>query len=241
MRRFLIGLCCLFLLAGGAAAAPVFPALAGRVVDEAHLLSPAEARALSVKLADYEAGTSTQLVVVTVPSLDGEPIEQYGVELGRHWGIGQKGANNGALLIVAPKEHAVRIEVGYGLEGVLTDAQSSMIINQIMLPEFRDNQPDRAIIDGTKAVMLVLGGKSVHVSAPAQQRSQLNVTEMEILVLMICGVLFIVFACYYPNAAEFLVRIAFYMVISGGGERGNGGGFSGGGGSFGGGGASGRW
>src|SRR5690606_31329664 len=110
----------LLALAFPAWAAPTFPELSGRrVVDEANLLQPAEEAALTEKLAALEQGSSDQLVVVTVPDLQGYEIEEYGYQLGRHWGIGQNETNNGVLLIVAPNERKVRIEVGYGLEGIL--------------------------------------------------------------------------------------------------------------------------
>jgi uncharacterized protein len=99
------------------AAAPSFPALTGRVVDEAAVLDQAAEARLTAKLADLEAKTTTQLVVVTLRSLQDYDIADYGYQLGRHWGIGQKGKNNGAMLMVAPTERKVRIEVGYGLEG----------------------------------------------------------------------------------------------------------------------------
>lgn len=254
MRQFLIGLCCFFLLAGKAIAAPVFPELTGRVVDDAHILSSTTVHSLDAKLADYEVGTSNQIVVVTVLSLGGETIEQYGVELGRHWQIGQKGTNNGVLLIVAPKEHQVRIEVGYGLEGTLTDAQSSMIINQIMVPEFRQNHPDEAVIDGTKAIMLLLGGKGVSVSAqygmqPEQSQqhqqekfSKLEIKAIEIFIFLICILLYAWLCNSYPNLAFFILRVGINIATDGiSSSSSNDNRFSGGGGSFGGGGASGRW
>src|SRR6185437_12973832 len=113
---------------------PPFPALTGPVVDEAHLLPEDVLSQLSQKLAAYSRQNGTQLVVVTLPTLNGYPIEYYGYQLGRHWGIGQKGKNNGVLLIVDAGERQVRIEVGYGLEGTLTDAQSFLIIHNVITP-----------------------------------------------------------------------------------------------------------
>ncbi len=104
------------------ASGPSFPRLSGRVVDDAHILSAATQSELTAMLARHEQATGEQVVVVTLPSLQGYSIEDFGYQLGRDWGIGQKDKNTGALLIVAPKEHKVRIEVGYGLEGKLTDA-----------------------------------------------------------------------------------------------------------------------
>ena len=106
---------------GLAHAALTFPPLTGRVVDSAHVLSADAQQQLTSELADLETKTGRQVVVVTLPSLQGDAIEDYGYQLGRAWGIGQKGQNNGALFIVAPSEHKVRVEVGYGLEPVLTD------------------------------------------------------------------------------------------------------------------------
>src|ERR1700759_2021410 len=124
-------------LFGEASAAPNFPALTGRGGDDAHILSEATKVDLDQKLAGLEQKTSRQLVVVTVPSLQGYEISDYGYQLGRAWGIGQAKLNNGILLIVAPTEHKVRIEVGYGLEPILTDALSEVIIQNTMLPNFR--------------------------------------------------------------------------------------------------------
>ena len=118
-------------------AAPKFPVLTGRVVDDANILSSDTKADLTQKLAALESKTSRQLVVVTIASLGGYEISDYGYQLGRAWGIGQKTLNNGILLIVAPNEHRTRIEVGYGLEPIVTDALSSVIIQTQMLPKFR--------------------------------------------------------------------------------------------------------
>jgi len=142
------------------AAAQTFPALSGRVVDEAEILSPGTRAILTRELAELEAKTSHQLVVVTVKSLQGRTIEDYGVRLGRQWQIGQKGKNNGVLLIVAPSEHKVRIEVGYGLEGELTDAVSKLIIEERILPNFRQNNMVGGVVSGTETIIRVLSGDS---------------------------------------------------------------------------------
>src|SRR5262245_62283725 len=111
-----------------ALAEPNFPALTGRVVDDSKLPSAADEQALLADLEALEKKSSDQVVVVTIPSLQGYAIEDYGYQLGRNWGIGTKQLNNGVLLIVAPNEHKVRIEVGRGLEPTLTDALSKIII-----------------------------------------------------------------------------------------------------------------
>ena len=127
--RAVLPLCGLVLIALVLAAyALTFPQLTGRVVDEAGILEPTAKAEVERKLAEFETKTTGQLVVVTLKSLQGTSIEDYGYQLGRHWGIGQKEKNSGALLIVVPSERKVRIEVGYGLEGQLTDAVSRLII-----------------------------------------------------------------------------------------------------------------
>ncbi|HTR62886.1 MAG TPA: TPM domain-containing protein [Candidatus Binataceae bacterium] len=159
----------LFALAAGARAdQPRFPALAGRVVDEAGILSQPTIDLLTDMVAGQEKKTGQQLVVVTLSSLQGYSIEDFGYQLGRHWGIGQKGINNGVLLIVAPHERKVRIEVGYGLEGVLTDAQCSQIIQQVILPEFRRGDFDAGVLKGTRAILQVIGGEP---AKPSSSRS----------------------------------------------------------------------
>jgi uncharacterized protein len=138
------------------ALAQTYPPLTGRVVDAADLLTPAQEAELTQKLAALEAATHRQLVVATVPSLEGHDIQEYGVGLGRFWHIGQQGANNGVILLVAPTEHKVGIEVGYGMEGVLTDALSGQIIRNVIVPRFRNNDYPGGIVAGTDAIIAQL-------------------------------------------------------------------------------------
>src|SRR5205085_810281 len=130
------------LLLAAPAAAQTFPALTGRVVDEAHLLSAAQVQDLTSKSEALEASTKRQFVVATVPSLEGRTVEDYGYRLGRAWGIGQKGKDDGVILLVAPNEHKVRIETGYAARVFLTDAVSSVIIREAILPHFKQDPPD---------------------------------------------------------------------------------------------------
>jgi uncharacterized protein len=132
-RGFVIGVLGALLI-GAALAAANFPALTGRVVDNAHILTPVATADLERKLADLEQKSGIQLVVATVPSLDGQEIEPYANGLFRAWKLGEAKQNNGALLLIAPKERRMRIEVGYGLEGTLTDAVSSIIIANAIAP-----------------------------------------------------------------------------------------------------------
>lgn len=226
----------LFLLSAAVYAAPSFPRLSGRVVDEAHVLTPQVIQQLDTLLANYEAGTTNQVVVVTLPSLQGYSIEDYGYQLGRYWQIGQKDQNNGVLLIVAPTERKVRIEVGYGLEPILTDAVSSTIIQGIIVPNFRAGQLSKGVVDGTQAIVDVLGGKSI--SVPVQNASDSK--PFPAWLSLICLLLFWWFVIRHPFLALFIFGSGNSGRGGFGGSSG-GGGFSGGGGSFGGGGSSGSW
>ena len=135
-----------------------FPVLTGHIVDDAHVISQSTAQSLEHTLADYENDTTNQVVVATIASLGGHTIEDYGYQLGKHWKIGQKGKDNGVLLIVAPNERKVRIEVGNGLQTVLTDTAASKIIQSIILPAFRAKHIEQGIVDGTQAILTILGG-----------------------------------------------------------------------------------
>jgi uncharacterized protein len=153
MTRFRILIVFLMaLLAWPAMAEPSFPKLTGRVVDQADLLSPPQEAALVARLATLEQQTGHQLVVATLPDLQGYDIGDYGYQLGRAWGLGAKETNDGALLIVAPKERKVRIEVGYGLEPLLTDAFSSRTVQDTILPRFKANDYPGGIAAGVEAI-----------------------------------------------------------------------------------------
>jgi uncharacterized protein len=149
-------LCLIAFLLAIPAAAQGFPELSGRVVDQADLLPPEHEAALTQRLDALEQASSRQLVVATVSSLNGLEIEDYGYQLGRHWRLGQEGANNGVVLLVAPNERKVRIEVGYGLEGVMTDALSSQIVRNDILPYFRDGDYRGGINAGVEAIIAQL-------------------------------------------------------------------------------------
>ena len=135
-----------------------FPALTGRIVDQANILNATTRAELNSKLEALEKKTSDQLVVVTLKSLQGTSIEDFGYQLGRHWQVGQKGKNNGVLLIVAPNERRVRIEVGYGLEGTLPDAVSKLIIENSIIPRFRANDFPGGIVRGVDDIISILTG-----------------------------------------------------------------------------------
>jgi len=246
-------------LAGpGMSRAQSFPALTGRVVDAANLLTPAQESAIEAKLADLEKQSQRQLVVVTIPDLGGYDIADYGFRLGDHWGIGNKERDDGALLIVAPKERKVRIEVGYGLEGVLTDALSARIIRNSIIPRFRDNDFPGGIEAGTDAIVRLLllpPEEARKLAEQAQREEKSSGGGGEILFVILFILMFFVLPMFLGRRGGRAYRRGIAPVIlwgpglggggwggkgSGGGWSG-GGGFSGGGGGFGGGGASGGW
>ncbi len=166
IRRLLAAALALLALAAPAAA-QTFPALTGRVVDDAGMLSEGTRSILTRELAELEAKTTRQLVVVTVKSLQGRSIEDYGVRLGRAWQIGQRDKSNGVLLVVAPNERKVRIEVGYGLEGELTDAVVRLIIEQRILPNFRQGNMAGGVVAGTDEIIQALSGGSAELQRRA--------------------------------------------------------------------------
>jgi uncharacterized protein len=230
------------------AAAPLtFPALTGRVVDEAGLLSPAERAALSNALADLEARTTDQVVVVTLKSLRGTSIEDYGYQLGRHWGVGQKDKDSGALLIVAPADRQVRIEVGYGLEGTLTDAATKIIIETAILPAFKSGDIAGGIRNGTAQIIHVLDADE-EAAPPTKPAARVAPATGQLTWPAIAGSVFFVIllifcAIHGGGLCSVLLQILYLVMLSGrgGSSRDDGPRFSGGGGSFGGGGSSGSW
>ena len=148
--------------------AQTFPKFTGFVVDAANVLPPQVEADLTAKLDALQRDTKRQLVVVTVPSLENYPIEEYGYKLGREWGVGLKDVDNGAILLVAPNERKVRIEVGYGLEPFITDALSSVIINQAILPRFKAGDLPGGIAAGTDALVTQLR------SSPEEAQARLD-------------------------------------------------------------------
>ncbi|BAQ73069.1 protein of unknown function, DUF477 family [Pseudomonas sp. Os17] len=252
MRLYKIGLVLLlWVFAVSAQAELRFPALTGRVVDDAQMIEPSVRAQLTRELQAHEQATSEQLVVVTLPDLQGASIEDYGYQLGRHWGIGQKDKNNGALLIVARDERKLRIEVGYGLEERLTDAQASVIINQVITPAFKTGQFSKGISDGVSAMLLVLGGTPLDEPATAYDSGGESSPQDDFVQrhpwLFLFMVLLFILVVMVAQALGFITTTSGRGGGGGGfggggfGGGSGGGGFSGGGGSFGGGGSSGGW
>lgn len=242
----------LTLASSALASEPKFPPLTGRVVDVAGILSASTQSQLTDMLAAHERATGEQVVVVTLDSLQGYTIEDYGYQLGRYWGIGQKGKNTGAILIVAPKEHKVRIEVGYGLEGTLTDAISATIIQNYILPSFKRGDFEAGVLAGTKSILSVLGGNSpdtgqAEPSAPAVPYQPPRGVQIAIILgfflfpLLVFSVIVLAMISSVGNRGRYGGSNWNTGGGSSWGSSDSGGGFSGGGGSFGGGGASGSW
>jgi uncharacterized protein len=252
--KILAGLFAFLLLIPSALAAPTFPALTGRVMDNANIISDSTEFDLGNKLAALEQKTSRQLVVVTVPSLQGYEISDYGYQLGRAWGIGQAKLNNGVIFLIAPNEHKARIEVGYGLEPILTDALSEVILQTQVLPKFRAGDFDGGVEAGVAALIqqLSLDPSEAEARAAAAERQTQNHGNDGGAISGFLIFLFIVIAIFRLFGGWGFLPLLFMGggrrsggYYGGGGWSGGGGygggGFSGGGGSFGGGGASGSW
>ncbi len=245
--RFLAALLAFFCIIAPATAAPKFPALTGRVVDDANILSADTKADLDRKLAALEQKTSRQLVVVTIPSLEGYEISDYGYQLGRAWGIGQAKLNNGVLFIVAPAERKTRIEVGYSLEPILTDAFSSVVIQTQVLPKFRQGDFNGGVEAGADALIQQLSLETSEAEKRAAAAAQQHGDDggpVPLSALIILIVIVFVFLRLFGGWG----LLPFLFMGGGGGGRsdwgggGGGGGWSGGGGgSFGGGGSSGSW
>lgn len=229
------------------AVALTFPALTGRIVDQANIISSDARRTIEPKLADLEAKSGIQLVVATVNSLEGQEIEPYANELFRNWKLGEKTKNNGVLLLVAPKERRVRIEVGYGLEGTLTDALGKVIISNAITPRFKTGDFSDGISRGVDDIITVLTtDASEWEKRPALRLENSPSSDPVNWVLILIVIVVIALLIVSPGFRWFFFNVALNILLSAGSSRSgggssSGGGFSGGGGSSGGGGASGSW
>jgi uncharacterized protein len=251
------------LLSALAFAAPTYPELTGRVVDQADILQPSTKAGLQSKLRDLEDKSSIQLVVATIKSLEGYDIETYANGLFRYWKLGEAKKNNGALFVIAPNERKMRIEVGYGLEGVLTDALSKVIIASAVTPKFKAGDYNAGVESGVDGIVEVLSGDKSEWTKKVPPPPSAFEEMLPLLIFALFIFIFIMMArsAGRPTNYRRYRRGGPPIIIlppSGGGWNdsgwsggssgsswgGGGGGFddfSGGGGSSGGGGASGDW
>lgn len=252
--RWSLPLVALLVFVATVAAALTFPALTGRVVDQAGILSPEAKAGLEPKLADLEAKSGIQLVVATVGSLEGQEIEPYANELFRAWKLGEADRNNGVLLLVAPNERRVRIEVGYGLEGTLTDALSKVIIVNAITPRFAAGDFSGGVIRGVDDIVTVLTTDASEWEARPDLRLDRRPEAGPPDWLLIAAFFgFFTLLVVSRGFRRLVGNVLLALLVSAGNSRpgggysrggrwgGGGGGFSGGGGSSGGGGASGGW
>ena len=250
--------CGLALVSTCAWAAITLPELRGRITDEAGLITPEDREVIETQLKELEQKSTDQVAVVTLNSLQDVTIEEFGLELGRKWGIGQKDKDNGIVLVVAPNERKVRIEVGSRLESQMTDAMSSIIINNGILPAFRRGDFSGGIRAGVRDINDVLLGDAEAVKDRAKGGLPGPGPDYEALIFMILLLAIFIFVFYqqYKLAQQMPADVrrgrsrqrrwdnGGVIIVpgdSGGWSGGGGGGWSGGGGGFSGGGSSGSW
>jgi len=232
------------------------PALRGHVNDEADLLTPAAEQALDRKLAAYQQKSQQQFALLTIESLDGDALEDFSIRVVEAWKLGKKGKDDGLLLLVVEQDRKLRIEVGYGLEGDVTDAFSSRVIRNVLAPALSAGQPAQGIDQAFDALMQKASGQSVSaLDQPAPERAaKKRSSPFGILVLLLLAVPFLLPLVLGRAGGRGRARRDGFLLgglgglgYGGGFGRGSagggfgGGGFGGGGGGFGGGGASGSW
>ncbi len=224
----------------GFSAIPV-PALSGRVNDYGAMISAPVRAELEARLQQFEAAESTQIVILTIPSLQGEPIENFSIRVAETWKIGHKGSDNGVLLIVSRDDHKVRIEVGYGLEGRLTDLLAGRIVQDEIAPAFKAGQFDAGFTKGVTSIIAAVHGE-YKAKPPTKGKGGKPSSTLLILILLVIYFISQIFRGHRGGPmANGGFGGGFYGGGFGGGSGGGGGGFGGGGGGFGGGGASGDW
>ena len=249
--RTTVLLCPLLLIAAFPLSALDVPPLTERVVDNANLLNASETEALTSLLESLEEATGAQVAVLTVATLAGDSLESFGIRVADTWKLGQKGEDNGAILIVALAERKIRIEVGYGLEDKLTDMKCGLIIRNVIAPYFQNGDYGEGITAGVKNMAGIVAGDadlvSKRVAGEALPTDVIPIAAF--IIFFLINVLFAMISARYNRRypSSRIYRSAFgndfFSSSSGGGisSGGSSGGFSGGGGGFGGGGASGGW
>ncbi|MFW2553340.1 TPM domain-containing protein [Aliarcobacter butzleri] len=185
-----------------------FPKLEGRVIDEANLLSPEVKKDINNILKNEENKSSNQIVVVILNSLNGYSIEEFSYQLGRFWGIGQKDKNNGVLLVVSMKEREIRIEVGYGLEGALTDKISHEIINYTIKPNFKASQYELGILKAVNEIIKATQGE--YVAKPKNKEYNTNFPSYVFYIIILSSFI----ATIIPKQKKFLKNIFISPIFS---------------------------
>jgi uncharacterized protein len=249
-RMVLITAAAIVLGFGWKALAGDIPSSPGNYIyDGAAMIEASDYQTITRLLTEADRKTSAQVAVVTVPTTEPETIETYAVKLFEKWGIGQKGKDNGVLFLIAKNDRKMRIEVGYGLEGALTDAICNRIINDIVVPQFKQSNFSVGIVQGTSAIVSLIA-KEYNVAITGEENAVYErVTSADgdsggswLFVLLLFAVVVIIILSYTPRAGY-----GGGYWYGGGGSYGSGGGFSGGGfggfggGMSGGGGSSGGW
>jgi uncharacterized protein len=186
VHRLLLLLFLTLMLQAAASVARDIPSLSARVNDYAAMLSPATRQQLESVLAALEKEESTQLAVLTIDSLQGENLEEFSLKVVEKWRLGQKGLDNGALLLIAKNDRKLRIEVGYGLEGVLTDLTSGRIIRDIITPQFKNGNFDQGVIDGVSAMIAAVRGEfSAQTAVSSSKQSADDISGFVVFLLFI--------------------------------------------------------
>lgn len=266
-RLVVLAACCLLLLAASGAWALDVPAYNGRVTDLANMMSPGTRASMEKYLAELERTDSTQIAVLTIPSLDGDSMSDFSIRVAEAWKIGQKGNDNGVLLLVSKGDRKVRIEVGYGLEGVLTDVLSSQIIQNVIGPQFKTGNFDKGFADGVTAIAGAVRGEYTAAPTQRKRRSRSGILPLIVIPMLIFITMTEMFGRRKRrgqlsdgqvvdgqhrrgSGLGSTASTLFFLSMLGGGRGfggggggfGDGGGFGGfGGGGFGGGGAGGDW
>ena len=233
----------------------------GYVTDRAGMLSPSVRTRLEERLQSFEKQTTSQVLVATFPALEGESLEDFSIKVAEAWKPGQKSRDNGVIVLIFRDEHKIRIEVGYGLEGVLTDAVSAQIIREIVAPAFRAGNFDQGVEEGVRAILQAIRGEYKALPAEANHEGDGLLRGVATLLVLVLALDLIRYFSYWSGHRSYSSRYGFWewfflfsllwfilrmLMTSRGGYSGQGGGwssggYSGGGGRFGGGGASGGW
>lgn len=235
LKKFILLYSLLLFFSSVGLAEVAIPPLRAHITDTAGLLSPQMRQQLEFQLNEFEQTKGSQVTVLTINTTEGEAIEQFSIRVAESWKIGRKKIDDGAILVIAKADRKLRIEVGYGLEGILPDATCKQIIENFITPQFRAGNYEGGIQAGVTAILTKLSGEEL----PPPQVSKQEDNVWMVFAIIICWLLFISFFGTGRNSGRFYSSGGTWG--GGGWSGGGGGGFSGGGGSFGGGGASGSW